>query len=105
MVAPSIWLYEIANGLTVAARRGRLAPNVGLELLDHFAAIGVQLSEPDIKDCYRLAFRHGVAVYDATYLGLAVALEVPLWTADSKFFRAVQFQLPFVRWIGDYRSD
>src|SRR5262249_60782735 len=29
MVAPSLWLYEITNGLVTAARRGGIAPDIG----------------------------------------------------------------------------
>jgi predicted nucleic acid-binding protein len=106
MVAPSLWLYEVANGLLTATRRGRLPGEVGGELLYNLTLVGVRFSDPEIEDCYEAALRHGVALYDAVYLALAKALRVPLWTGDRKFLDNVKkseaLDAPFVRWIGDY---
>jgi predicted nucleic acid-binding protein len=102
MVAPSLWLYEVANGLITATRRGRVPLEAGRELLSNLTLVGVRFSDPEIEDCYEAALRHGVALYDAVYLALAEALGAPLWTGDRKFFDKVKPGSTFVRWIGDY---
>ncbi|HXO20845.1 MAG TPA: type II toxin-antitoxin system VapC family toxin [Thermoanaerobaculia bacterium] len=104
MIAPSLWWYEIANGVVSATRRRRLSDAEGAKVLASLRALGVGIADPDIEDCRRLAVEYRLAVYDASYLALALALEVDLWTADRKFFEAVKPKLRFVRWIGDYRS-
>jgi predicted nucleic acid-binding protein len=105
MVAPSLWLYEVANGLITATRRNRVTPGQGRELLGLLTAIGVRFADSEIEECYKTALRYRVALYDATYLSLAHALEADLWTGDFKFFESVRKDAPFVRWIGDYPSS
>jgi predicted nucleic acid-binding protein len=103
MVAPSLWLYEVANGLLTATRRGRVSPEAGSELLSYLTLVGVRFSDPEIEECYRAALRHGVALYDAVYLALAKALGADLWTGDRKFLdNVMKSDAAFVRWIGDY---
>lgn len=105
MVAPSLWLYEVANGLVTATRRKRVSPEQGGELLTHLAAVGVRFADPDIEACYSAALRHRVALYDGVYLALADALGAVLWTDDRNFLdNAVASNATFVRWIGDYPS-
>ena len=102
MLAPSLWVYEIANGLIVAARRMRIDVATGEEALRHILALGVRLVDPAPVEMYREAERSGIAAYDAAYLALARALDAPLWTGDWRFYQAVQGE-PLVRWIGDFR--
>jgi len=105
MVAPSLWLYEVANGLVTAARRGRLTSQAGARALAHLVAVGVQFADPETGDVYGRALRYGVAAYDAAYLALAEALGAPLWTGDRRFYETVRASAPLVRWIGDYRAE
>lgn len=102
MIAPVLWSYEVANGLYVAARRGRVSFIQGSRALAALHTLGVQLAETEPGDCYALAERHRVAVYDAAYLALAVQVGAELWTGDHKFFLAVAPGLNAVRWIADY---
>ena len=101
MLAPSLWVYEVANGLIVAARRMRIDVTLGEEALRHILALGVRLVDPAPVDVYQEAERHGMAAYDATYLALARAVDAPLWTGDWRFYQAVQGD-PLVRWIGEF---
>ncbi len=101
MLAPSLWVYEVANGLNVAARRGRIDGATGERALRLLLALGVRLVDPAPVDVYREAEQSGIAVYDAAYLALARALDAPLWTGDWQFYQAVQGD-PLVRWIGEF---
>jgi predicted nucleic acid-binding protein len=102
MLAPSLWLYEVANGLVVATRRGRLAPDIGAQVFKHLLIIGVRLADPEAPDVYEQALYYGVAAYDAAYLALAQALGVPLWTGDRRFYDTIRDRSDLVHWIGDY---
>ena len=42
-------------------------------------------------------------IYDSTYAALAQFYHCEFWTADKKFHHAAHNQLPFVRFIGDYK--
>lgn len=103
MVAPTMWLYEVMNGLLTTVRRGRLAAELGAQALGHLLALRVRLADSPPEDIYAQALRHDVAAYDAAYLALAAALRAPLWTGDRCFYDAVRDRADFVHWIGDYR--
>lgn len=93
-MVPSLWRLEVANSLTVAARRGRVdaafrhAALADLALLDiatdphtDSAAWAETLH---LADCYQLT------VYDAAYLELAQRRALPLATLDRDLQAAAQ---------------
>ena len=102
MVAPSLWVYEVTNGLLTAVRRQRLTASTGLQALGLLQAVGVRLADPEAKDVYEMGCQYHVAAYDAAYLALATSLRADLWTGDRKFYEAVRDSASFVRWIGEY---
>lgn len=102
IVVPSLWLYEVSNGLVMATRRGRISHDVGEQALTHMLALGVRLADPQTESVYLEALRHGITAYDASYLALAEALGVSLWTGDRRLYDKVSKSASFVRWIGDY---
>lgn len=104
MVAPSLWLYEVANGMVTATRRSRVTHEQGRESLALLTAMAIRFADAELDDCYRTALKYRVAFYDATYMTLADALGTDLWTGDLKFFENVRADAHFVRWIGDYPS-
>ena len=86
-VVPAIWRLEVANGLQSGIRRGR----VTLEKRD---ALLTALADMDIRadletdhhawsTTVRLADRHRLTVYDASYLELAQRLGLPLASLDK----------------------
>jgi predicted nucleic acid-binding protein len=84
---PSLWRYEFANGLLVAQRRGRLDPARRLAMLTEIG--GLDIREDDAPRAQHwpavsvLADRHGLTVYDASYLELAQRRRLPLATLDK----------------------
>ncbi len=102
LLAPSLWVYEITNGLVVAVRRGRIDESMGEQALYHFLALGVRLVDPPPVEVYKEARRLDIAAYDAAYLALARALNVPVWTGDWRFYQAARGRTSVVRWIGDF---
>lgn len=102
MLAPSLWLYEVGNAIVTGVRRSRLTERMGLNLLENLVHVGVRLVDPEPSDGVRLALTYGLSGYDASYVALALALNVPLWTGDRALRRAVD-NAKLVRWIGDYQ--
>ncbi len=102
MIAPSLWLYEVANGLVTAVRRARLAPEDGAHMLALLQSLGMHLVAPSSTDVFQQSLRHGITAYDASYIALAEALEAPLWTGDQRFYNAVHDATNVIHWIGDY---
>jgi len=93
-VVPSLWILEIANALTVAVRRERITRNERDDALADLAALDVSI-DPETeqhawKATLQLADRHGLSVYDASYLELAQRKRLPLVTLDHALVRAAE---------------
>lgn len=104
LLAPSLWMYEVTNGLVSAARQQRISTEQGRTALALLMSLGVGFADPEATDCYRASIDLGIAAYDAAYLALADDLETILWTGDKKFWKAVQSKAENVRWIGDFQQ-
>jgi predicted nucleic acid-binding protein len=95
-VVPTLWRIEIANGLTVGVRRGRITAKERKESLSDLDQLGIVTdgeTETHIwGDTLRLADQHGLTVYDATYLELALRMALPLATLDRDLRAAGQLE-------------
>ena len=90
-IAPRLWTYEIRNSVLVGIRRERITQQHAREFLQHLTALPIRLVDPSSYDAvFALAARHGLTVYDAAYLDLAVRERLPLASLDSKLCEAAQ---------------
>lgn len=80
-VAATLWKAARFAGWTPAGVRTAVGDLVDLPLVAHE-------SREYLRDAVSLALDHTLTVYDASYVGLARALELPLFTADRKLIRA-----------------
>jgi predicted nucleic acid-binding protein len=103
LLAPTLWVYEIVNGLWVAVRRRRLPQEELRSTLDDLLSIGVGLITPDAHRIAELALSYDLAAYDAAYLAAAEETGMPLWVGDRTFFAKVLGRCEKVSWIGDLR--
>ena len=91
---PSLWRLEIANSLTAAVRRKRIAEDyrravlVDLGLLD--ITVDTQTDAQAWGETLRLADQCQLTFYDAAYLELARRRNLPLATLDHALRRAAQ---------------
>ena len=102
LFASSLWRYEVANGLAVAARRGRLGHDLARDALTDLLALGVEMVDPENLLVLDLALTYGIAVYDAAYLAVAEETGNVLWTADRPFYAAIQGKRQDICWIEDW---
>lgn len=91
-LVPTLWRLEVANGLEVAGRRGRIAaPDIAARL-DWLGALPIDEDAETSKRAWReilaLAQLEGLTLYDAAYLELAIRAGLPLATADRRLARA-----------------
>jgi len=90
-VAPLLWAYEIRNSILMALRRGRISKPDSVQFLVSLNELNVRLSEPASYDAvFSLAQEHGLTVYDAAYLDLAIQERLMLASLDSQLVRAAQ---------------
>lgn len=94
LVVPTLWSFEVANSLLVLLRRKRILA------LERDRALGALAQLPLVVDdegprlalgkISELASEHGLSVYDATYLELAVRRKLPLASRDGALCKAAQ---------------
>jgi predicted nucleic acid-binding protein len=86
LVVPVLWFVEIANALLVLERRKKLKPEERRQALTAVSALNIKADFDGIPLTFRktteLAEKHGLSVYDAAYLELALREQLPLATKD-----------------------
>ncbi len=93
-VAPSLWWFEVRNGLVMAERRGRVTEQQTARFLREILRLAITLdSSPNETSVLALARRHRLTVYDAAYLELAVRASLPLATLDAALARAARAEI------------
>lgn len=96
-VAPSLWRFEVANGLQMAVRRKRINAAYRDRILANLAGLNVAVdSESDAhawSATVQLAERHSLTVYDAAYLELAKRRGYTLATLDVALIKAGRAEL------------
>lgn len=93
-VVPSLWPVEVGNVLRVATTRGRIARAEWDRICGNLAALPVEIDPVSTSVVWgsvlELAYDHGLSVYDAMYLELAVRMRVPLATLDRALAAAAR---------------
>jgi predicted nucleic acid-binding protein len=90
-VAPRLWAYEIRNSVLMALRRARISKSDAEQFLVSLTELNVRFAEPASYDeVFSLAEEHGLTVYDAAYLGVAMQEGLPLASLDAQLVRAAQ---------------
>jgi predicted nucleic acid-binding protein len=92
ILVPSLWLFEIANVLLVAHRRGRIPTSQIEYVLETITGFGLRLDHPTPDSplrIYRPASQYQLTVYDAAYLDLAMRERAPIATRDKALLAAM----------------
>lgn len=93
ILVPSLWFLEIANGLLALQRRKKLTATERKTALETLARLNFTLDEEAgraFREISELAAEHGLSVYDAVYLELAVRRKLPLASRDEALCKAAQ---------------
>jgi predicted nucleic acid-binding protein len=87
-IAPSLWRLEVANGLQIAVRGGRITPDYVEISLRELSKLPVVIDSETAANAWTatlsLARTHGLTLYDAAYLELAHRLALPLASLDRE---------------------
>jgi predicted nucleic acid-binding protein len=92
--APSLWPLEVLNVMLMAQRRGRMAEAARRDRILFLGKLPITLDTETAAQAWgatnRLAERHRLTLYDATYLELAQRLNLPLATLDAELREAAR---------------
>jgi predicted nucleic acid-binding protein len=103
---PALLPYEVTNILYREVRAGRITFDIardGINLILRTVSLDFSRDSALNFRAMALANRFDLpATYDTHYLALAELKDCPLWTADTRMWRAVKDQLDWVHWIGEY---
>jgi predicted nucleic acid-binding protein len=104
LITPNLFRYEIVSGISVAANRGRITESLAHRAIQYITSLGIGLRgfEDSTEPTFRMARQYGLSPYDCSYLALAEEEKCDLVTGDRKFFKSIEQELAWVRWIGDY---
>ena len=84
---PALWLWETANLLVQAERRGRISPAAIRTYLGLLEGLPISIDQPSTAsawhDSLALARSHRLTSYDAAYLELVLRRGLPLATRDK----------------------
>ena len=93
-IVPVLWMFEMANALLVLVRRKRIGheeSSRGRRGLSRLMPVvddeGPRFALTEITD---LAQKHGLSVYDAAYLELAIRKRLPLASRDAALNKAAR---------------
>jgi predicted nucleic acid-binding protein len=102
LLAPDIFMAEIANGLASAERQARIKTGESAVLLLDVvrAAPAIHATAPLLLRAMALAIATRRAVYDCVYLALAESERCELVTADDQFARGLRPSYPFIVSLG-----
>jgi predicted nucleic acid-binding protein len=90
-LVPMLWCTEIANVLLTLERSNKLFNKLISEWTTTFRTLPITVFATDIEqsltEVRSLAKAHGLSVYDASYLHLAICEQVPLATLDRELIK------------------
>lgn len=88
-MVPAIFWYEVRNLLVSNECRGRLTPDQSDLFLGVIADLALEVDDlPHDDRALALARTHGLSVYDAAYLELALRRRAAMATLDTKLAHA-----------------
>jgi predicted nucleic acid-binding protein len=91
-LCPSLWPYEVGNGIRMAERRNRISAEQGDGLLHYLYDLPVEVAELSSTEILgpvaRLAREENLTIYDASYLYMAIEEDLPLASLDGPLTKA-----------------
>lgn len=104
LVVPEFCLLECANVIWKQVRFQGMPEDQAAELLTDLLAL--RLARVQVKDdldhALRIGLKHKLAIYDSTYIALALRFDFPLITIDQSQSRAAQAEGVTLKPVTDF---
>lgn len=93
-VVSAHWMAEVANVLRMGERRGRIVEPDVADVVQMLSELPIEIDDGHswraMAEAQRLSRTHGLTVYDAVYLELALRRGLPLATTDADLVKAAR---------------
>jgi predicted nucleic acid-binding protein len=89
LLVPSLHYWEFANALRTLVGRGEIEEEAAHAVLDLHLTAPLELAEPDRREVLTVSIEYGSTAYDAVFIALALARDLPLVTAERTTARWV----------------
>lgn len=87
-LVPALWYQEVSNTILTAFRRGRISETDMNRHMREFVRYPIEADMSPYSTItntvFPIARAHNLTVYDATYVELAMRLDIPLASRDSR---------------------
>jgi predicted nucleic acid-binding protein len=94
LLAPPMMPYEVANALRVKVRRDPKRRDALFGQFRDFLEVPVESCAVDLEAVASFGLQHGLTVYDASYIWLALSRDAGLVTLDRQMARIASLVLP-----------
>jgi len=102
LIAPDVYVLEVAHGLAKAERKA-IVPDCGILWLELMADCPeIFPSIPLMKRALQIARKAKIAVYDCVYVALGEIEGCEVLTADERLVRNLQADFPFVTSLASF---
>jgi predicted nucleic acid-binding protein len=99
LLAPDVFIVEVAHAIAKAERRGIIPSGHGerrlLSVLNSLPAL--HPAGPLLRTAFRIATQERIGIYDCLYVALADREGCDLVTADQRLLNALQGMYPFIK--------
>ena len=90
IIAPSLLFLEVTNAVLVALRRERVSESKAHDILRAVSELSIPIADrPEPEEIFKIAAKHHISAYDATYAALATK-DLVLITGDRKLYEALK---------------
>ncbi len=93
-IVPTVWPLEFGNALLIAERKKRLTEPDTVRFLSLIKTFPIVVDhdthDQTLNEVVLLARTHRLTTYDASYLDLAMRLELPIATLDADLAKAAK---------------
>ena len=93
LITPSLLYFEVMNALKYSKLFNQAELNDAGESLENYGFNIITIKKKIREQMVKIAVEHDLSIYDASYLGLSIAMETILCTADEKIIKKLPQRL------------
>jgi predicted nucleic acid-binding protein len=93
LITPSLLYFEVLNALKYSKLFSQEELNDAGESLENYVFRKITIKKKIREQTVKIAVEHDLSIYDASYIGLSIAMETILCTADEKIINKLPQRL------------